>query len=222
MDAIFGAGRGRFVERSVSVWARQKRFTPSCRSAAGRRPDAVAAVDGKGVPLVQRDAEQVPAFEQRERPGNRHMATLGAIYSVNRQVRTADDIRAALFREEPSAPPPKRPEPVGKCLRGSFTQSCDNGDGTQVLLSGTYDACRWLREQLDKRRQPGQPIVVLIDGQESLWDAAACCFDGVVQDSPIIEILDIVHMAGYVWQPQDAGATTGHARRSSGTSSAAY
>lgn len=168
----------------------------------------VATADGKGVPLVQRDAERIPAFEQRERPGNRRMATLGGIYSVDRHVRTGDDILAALFREEPAQPPSRRPEPVGKSYRGSFTQPCDNGDGTEVLLSGTYDAFRWLREQIDKRRQPDQPIVVLIDGQESLWDAANYCFDGVPSDSAIVEILDIVHVAGYVWRAAKTMATT--------------
>lgn len=168
----------------------------------------VATADGKGVPLVKRDAERVPAFEQRERPGNRRMATLGGIYSVDRHVRTGDDILAALFRDEPPAPPSKRPEPVGKCYRGSFTQPCDNGAGTEVLLSGICDAFRWLREQIDKRRQPGQPIVVLMDGQESLWDAAAGCFDGVPSDSAIVEILDIVHVAGYVWRAAKTLATT--------------
>lgn len=168
----------------------------------------VATADGKGVPLVQRDAGRIPTFEQRERPGNRRMATLGGIYSVDRHIRTADDILAALFREKPPTPPAKRPEPVGKCYRGSFTRPLDNGAGTEVLLSGTCDAFRWLREQIDKRRRPGQPIVVLIDGQESLWDAAHLCFDGVPSDSAIIEILDIVHVAGYVWRAAKTLATT--------------
>lgn len=42
----------------------------------------VVTADGKGVPLVQADAQQVPAFDKKERPGNRRMATLGCVYSV--------------------------------------------------------------------------------------------------------------------------------------------
>src|SRR5947209_11631648 len=37
----------------------------------------VTTADNKGVPLVREDAEQVPVFESKERPGNRRMATLG-------------------------------------------------------------------------------------------------------------------------------------------------
>jgi len=50
----------------------------------------VTTADGKGVPLVQEDAKLVPAFDERERPGNRRMATLGCVYTVNRHVRSPE------------------------------------------------------------------------------------------------------------------------------------
>jgi hypothetical protein len=59
----------------------------------------VATADGKGVPLVRADAQKVPAFEEKERPGNRRMTTLGCVYSVDRYVRTPEQIVAALFRD---------------------------------------------------------------------------------------------------------------------------
>jgi hypothetical protein len=41
--------------------------------------------DGKGVPLVKEDARSLAAFEDRpERPGNRRMAILAGVYSVDR------------------------------------------------------------------------------------------------------------------------------------------
>jgi hypothetical protein len=42
----------------------------------------VTTADGKGVPLVKEDAQKVPAFDKKERPGNRRMATLGCVYTV--------------------------------------------------------------------------------------------------------------------------------------------
>ena len=45
----------------------------------------VTTADGKGVPLVKADVERVPAFDEKERPGNRRMATLGCAYTVNRK-----------------------------------------------------------------------------------------------------------------------------------------
>jgi hypothetical protein len=70
----------------------------------------VATADGKGVPLVREDAQKVPAFEQKERPGNRRMATLGCVYTVDRHVRTPEQIVAALFRDDTVPQPAGRPE----------------------------------------------------------------------------------------------------------------
>src|SRR5262249_9797488 len=52
----------------------------------------VSTADGKGVPLVQEEAARVPVFEDQERPGNRRMATLGCVYTVDRHVRTPEQI----------------------------------------------------------------------------------------------------------------------------------
>jgi hypothetical protein len=74
----------------------------------------VLTADGKGVPLVRQDAQQVPAFDKKERPGNRRMATLGCVYTVQRHVRTPAQIVAALFRDDSVPPPKDRPEPCFK------------------------------------------------------------------------------------------------------------
>ena len=62
----------------------------------------VAIADCKGVPLVKDDSEKVAAFKTaKKNPGNRRMATVTSVYSVDPNVRTAEDITAALFRDEP-------------------------------------------------------------------------------------------------------------------------
>jgi hypothetical protein len=155
----------------------------------------VVTADGKGVPLVKRDAERLPVFERRERPGNRRMATLGGVYTVDRYPRTAEQVLAALFREEAETPPADRPQPRFKHLRGCFSQPAEEGEEE---ISGTFEAFRWLRERVEERRCDGQPIVRLMDGQPSLWDAADACLDGL-PDAEFVDILDIVHVAGYVW-----------------------
>ena len=77
--------------------------------------------DGKGVPLVKKDAEQVPVFEEKsQRPGNRRMATLACTYTVDRYVRTPEQIVAALMRDDTVPPPADRPEACFKRHFGSF------------------------------------------------------------------------------------------------------
>ena len=61
----------------------------------------VATADCKGVPLVKKDAAKVAAFETaKKRPGNRRMATVTSVYSVDQFVRSPQSIIEALFRDE--------------------------------------------------------------------------------------------------------------------------
>lgn len=159
----------------------------------------VLTADGKGVPLVKADVAKVPVFTERERPGNRRMATLGCVYSVAPFPRTAQDILAALFREETDPTPwPPRPQPQGKQLKGSFSYFLQEDDET-LAVSGIDQTFGWLAERVAQRRQPGQTLICLLDGQLSLWEAAA----SELEDVPAhlrVEILDLVHVASYVWR----------------------
>ena len=154
--------------------------------------------DGKGVPLIKEDAEKIPVFDKRERPGNRRMATLGGVYSVDRHVRTPEDILHALFREEPETPKPKRPQPQFKELVGKFSQTMEDGDEA-LTVTGTMASFTWAAERVKERHRPNQPVPILMDGQSSLWETAAFCLEQVsVQNT--VEILDIIHVASYVWR----------------------
>ncbi len=175
----------------------------------------VSSVDGKGVPLVKQDAAQVAAFETAKlRPGNRRMAMVAAVYSAAPHIRTAEEVVAALFRDpvDESVDKAKRPMPQNKHVTahlpsvvsdrcevdGEGDDDCNDDDevqeDSQVRINSIHNAFGWLVEQVIDRQRAGQAHVVIMDGQRSLWDAAAINFDG-----DRIEILDILHVAGYVW-----------------------
>lgn len=163
----------------------------------------VASADGKGVPLVQQDAEKVPVFDEKERPGNRRVATLGCVYTVNRNIRTPEQIVAALFHEKTDTPPPARPEPCCKRYRGFFTST----EGGEEPIPSAYRAWGWLTQEVAARHRDGQPVIRLMDGQASLWNAADACLDEFIEDlrqkqeaNLLIDILDIIHVSGYVWR----------------------
>lgn len=172
----------------------------------------VATADGKGVPLVVADAQKVPAFEQKERPGNRRMATLGCVYTVDPYVRTPEQIVAALFRDaataQPADTPSARPEACHKHYRAYFATpgSADSEDATP----SAYRTWAWLSEEVTARCQPNQPLVRLMDGQPSLWDASDACLEELVakrQDGAepaVVDILDILHVSSYVWKAAKA------------------
>jgi hypothetical protein len=168
----------------------------------------VATADGKGVPLVQADAQQVPVFDEKERPGNRRMATLGCVYSVDTHVRTPEQIVAALFRDKTVSQPENRPQPRGKRYRGYVALPAQQ---VEEAVPSSYRTWSWLAEEVTARHQPGQVVVRLMDGQPSLWDAADACLDEFVEDlqeagepKALVDSLDIIHVSGYVWKAAKA------------------
>ena len=165
----------------------------------------VLTSDGKGVPLVKADAVRWGCFEERpQRPGNRRMATLASVYSVDAFVRTGEQIVAALFRDgrEASMPDEPRPEPCHKRVIARLPQLLDEIDAT-TSVSGSLLALGWAGGEVQQRRQSGQNLVCLMDGQSSLWETARLCLDTVPEEERI-EILDIVHVSSYVWKAAKA------------------
>jgi hypothetical protein len=156
--------------------------------------------DGKGVPLVNEDARSLAAFEERpERPGNRRMAILASVYSVDRHVRTPEEIVAALFREGERPKRDKRPQPQFKHLRACFSKACDTDTDDPLIVPGAVEAFCWADNQVAQRRRPNQPLIRLMDGQKSLWDAADVCLESVPAEQTV-DILDILHVSQYVWR----------------------
>jgi hypothetical protein len=160
----------------------------------------VATMDAKGVPLFSEQPDKVKAFETRkQRPGNRRMATLAGVYSVDRYVRTPEQIVAALFREEiaDGEDASARPAPKFKHLSAHFPEFYEDGPDS-FTSTGALEACGWTLERIEDRRKKGQSLLVLIDGDHCLWNTVASLLP---EDT--IGILDIVHVSSYVWQASE-------------------
>ena len=158
----------------------------------------IFTADGKGVPLVKADAQRVPAFDKAERPGNRRMATLAAVYTINPYMRTPEQIVAALFRDDTGPRPRDRPQPRFKHVTARFTSMREDPDGEPWESNGTIEAFCWAEEQIATRRRAGQKVLRLMDGQASLWDTADACLSVSPEDT--IDILDILHVSSYIWR----------------------
>ncbi|MEZ6130665.1 MAG: hypothetical protein R3C59_18420 [Planctomycetaceae bacterium] len=135
----------------------------------------VASADCKGVPLVKEDSPRIAAFETaKKNPGNRRMATVSSVYSVDPHVRTPEEITAALFRDErdpkAEAADRQRPKPKNKNTTAHFPEQSDDGQGKAISISGIHVAMAWIMGQINLRRRAGQVLVVLMDGQVSLWE----------------------------------------------------
>lgn len=169
----------------------------------------VISADCKGVPMVVADSRNVLPFEDPlQRPGNRKMAALGSVYSVDRFVRTPEQLVAALFRETLDDPLGRRPIPCGKQIRAEFTSYDPEAE---LVIPGPYPIMNWLCEQARQRDPDGtRPLIRLLDGQTSLRDAGDAFLDGAQFDR-LIDILDILHVSGYVWKAALVFHTSGSA-----------
>jgi hypothetical protein len=160
-------------------------------------PILVASADCKGVPLIKDDTAKVAAFETaKKQPGNRRMATVTSVYSVAPYERTAEDIVAALFRDTPNLPnvENKRPKPKFKHTTAHFPTTFQDGED-EIRISGIHEGIAWLAAQVNSRRRADQPLVLLMDGQECLWDVASLHLPKELT----VTILDIIHVSTYVW-----------------------
>jgi hypothetical protein len=120
-----------------------------------------------------------------------------SVYSVDRHDRTVEDVVAGLFRDDKpdSELKPDRPVPQHKHLMAKLPgQIQDLGD---EIVRGSILALSWAAREVQQRRKENQLLVRLMDGQHSLWSDADACLNHCSADD-VIDILDIVHVAGYV------------------------
>jgi len=129
------------------------------------------------------------------------VATLASVYSVDRYQRSAEDIVAALFRDERQKKDKDRPRPCHKHVVARFTRMKEE-EGQEFIISGTHEAFCWVSEQVDQRRKRKQPFLRLCDGQEDYPETSNAYLAKKHRD--VIDILDILHVAIYVWSAAKA------------------
>jgi len=147
----------------------------------------VNSVDCKGVCMR--------ASETDGESGKKKMSMLGSVYGIAPYIRTPEEVLEALFedsRTRPGESRPKRPKPLHKHMR-----SCLKRDEAGSTAPQTAEVFDWIAQE-NALRDPQQshPIVILIDGQESLWNAARKAIPG----DEVTEIIDIIHVSGYIWE----------------------
>jgi hypothetical protein len=158
----------------------------------------VCTADGKGVPMrggAKAPKGTEPPATGRVRPGTKKMALLGAVYTVAPFMRTPEEVLEALFAESPPGEgPPSRPRPCFKYVRAALQR--DGMDATEPQVQAIFG---WMAEQVRARNPAGKkPVVLLMDGQDSLWKAG---WDYLPEErADVTEILDLLHATGCLWE----------------------
>ena len=161
----------------------------------------VASADGKGVPIRQSATTSSIAGHRPQKgpkPNRKKMAIVGAAYCVEPRVRTPQSVLDSLFRvpNDPRASTPDTPQakPVDKHLKARLTLERPE---TPSEVRATDQIFEWLRTQVTQRQPTSSvPVIVLMDGQPSLWQAAQT----YLPQSNAIEILDLLHVTSRIWQ----------------------
>jgi hypothetical protein len=152
----------------------------------------VVTADGKGIVMRRPEATQAPAHRHKgDKASHKRMATVGSAYTVDRYVRTPEEVLAALFRDG-NRPAERRPSPQGKQVWASL--SVDDGEDSVSSVDIIYT---WLADQVERRNPRGaKEMVHVSDGQASLRTAS---HDYLPQEN-VTDIVDLLHVASYVWE----------------------
>lgn len=159
----------------------------------------VVSTDNKGIVMRNKvPSVQLPVGAPANRvgpiPDRKQMATICGCYSVDRYVRTPEEVLKALFREPTieSLPIIPRPRPTQ-----SRYQACMSvqGAGTDIDLCGEVSAIGWLSEHVLDRRKEGQELINLNDGELSIWSN----IEDAQGENGRVNILDLMHAVQRVW-----------------------
>jgi hypothetical protein len=151
----------------------------------------VTSADGKGIVMRRTADDPVPKahLTKGDKASQKRMATVGTVYTVDRYVRTPEQVVAALFRDTPE-PSRDRPRPQHKHVWASLPVDEEPGSGMEQVFA-------WLVGEVAQRNPDlSQPMVYLSDGQESLWDARA----DWLPEANSVDILDLLHVTPRLWQ----------------------
>jgi hypothetical protein len=198
--------------RAAEVMNRQMaEFAPSFRLDQPPPPTkeegelVVFTADGKGIPM-RRKSGQKPTHGQRRTKGQKankkQMSYVGAVYTIDRFPRTADDVLNELARKEASA---DRPKPQHKQVAAEMTQVIDGEEcNGRVSLFGE------LGEQVRERNTGGKKTVVAVmDGEKALWDVQKSILPDAVPILDLFHVLERLWNAAHVFHAEGSTAAEG-------------
>ncbi len=158
----------------------------------------VQSTDNKGIVMRHKSpAEKQPVGAPSNRvgpvPDRKQMATLCGCYSVNRHVRTPDEVLNALFHVESlESSSIDRLRPQQRRYQSCLSKTQEHLEDT---LNGEVSAIGWLSEHVRERRQKDQELINLNDGELSIWTNV----ENAQGQNGRVDILDLLQGIQRVW-----------------------
>lgn len=150
----------------------------------------VFTADGKGIPMRRPGNAKQPPSKRRgkgEKANKKQMSYVGAVYTIDRFVRTPDDVLEELSRTQAKA---HRPKPRHKHVAAEMTRVIEGEEcNGRVSLFGALSD-----EVLARNPAQQKPVVAVMDGERALWEVLEFFLPKA------IGILDIFHVLERLWQ----------------------
>jgi hypothetical protein len=178
------------MNRTVAGYVTPFRETSEPPPPQEEGPLRVVTADGKGVPVRKPEPDEPKPHHRLtkgEKRNKKQMACVGAVYSIEPFVRTADDILDEVLRQKRAK---DRPEPQHKHVWAEMIRAVQ-GQPPVTAKDGLF--CQLFDELALRNLGPDRPVICLMDGERSLWDAQGAYFPEA------IGVLDLFHVLERVW-----------------------
>ena len=158
----------------------------------------VIQFDGKGVPMIKSEAAKIKSrLGKGEKRQKKKEAMVGIDYTVDRDVRTPEQVAKNLIYPEEAKKTKKESEDNSPCVRAKNIRRMASLERpkAEVMNEIVNEATR---RNSDKKR----PMVVVMDGALCLWNAISLILAGI--GIKWVGILDIIHVVEYLWSVGNA------------------
>lgn len=158
----------------------------------------VVSFDGKGVPMIKKEAAKLKARQGKgEKRQKKKEALVGVSYTVDRNVRTAEELAQSLV--DPEAARRRREEQGDEAEEGPRAKNVRRYASLERPKEEVFEEIRADAERRDPNHE--RPLAVLLDGASTLRIKAVKFFS----DWPVVHIiLDIIHATEYLWDVANA------------------
>lgn len=162
----------------------------------------VFTADGKGVPMRRPCGETRREGARRtkgQKANKKQMAYVGAVYTIDRFARTADDVVDELARQDAAC---ERPRPQHKHVTAEMTQLVEGEEcNGRVSLFGE------LGEEVRARNPAGRkPVVAVMDGERALWEVLGFFLPHAIGVLDLFHVLERLWLAAHVFHAEGSSA----------------
>jgi len=146
----------------------------------------VVGFDGKGVPMIKKEAAKIKARQGKgEKKQKKKESLVGVKYTINANVRSAEEVANNLVFSENKEPAEKTKPPKAQNIR--YIASVERPK---------KEVMEEIKEQVEDEHFDTQPLVCVMDGATCLWNIFNEVFKGIKNKTLI---LDIIHVLEYIW-----------------------